>query len=89
LWQSTCLKPVNHTERQITYSFTACRRLIGPEPDAQEMVNTAKAFANHKVVLKRPYYTPVSEGTTAVYKSRSMRWEVFRSNRAPTQHQQQ
>lgn len=53
------------------------RALIGKTDRADELVRQALPCAKEKVVLKRPYYSDDSKGTSTVYKSRSLRFEVF------------
>ena len=53
------------------------RALIGKTDRADELLRQALPCAKEKVVLKRPYYSEDSKGTSSVYKSRSLRFEVF------------
>lgn len=53
------------------------RSLTGRKDRADELVRQALKCATDKVVLKRPYYSAESKGTSMVRSSRSLRFEVF------------
>jgi len=53
------------------------RALVGKVDRADELLRAAITCAKEKVVLKRPYYSVESIGTLNVFKSRSLRFEVF------------
>jgi 16S rRNA (guanine1516-N2)-methyltransferase len=56
------------------------RKLIGPNPEALQMVELAQSYARYRVVLKRPYYVPLSPKAVRAYKTPSVRWEIFNTN---------
>jgi 16S rRNA (guanine1516-N2)-methyltransferase len=53
------------------------RKLLGPDPNAEDMVAMALKHASSHVVLKRPYYVEPNPNAVTAYKARSTRFEIY------------
>lgn len=53
------------------------RKLLGPDPSAEDMVAVALKHASSHVVLKRPYYVEPNPNAVTAYKARSTRFEIY------------
>lgn len=53
------------------------RKLLGPDPSAEDMVAMALNYASSHVVLKRPYYVEPNPDAVTAYKARSTRFEIY------------
>jgi len=52
--------------------------LVGPEPDAEELLAVARCTARRKVVVKRPVHAPpLAPDTSATHKGKTVRWDVY------------
>lgn len=52
--------------------------LVGPEPDAEELLEVARRTASRKVVVKRPVQAPpLAPDPSASQKGKTVRWDVY------------
>jgi 16S rRNA (guanine1516-N2)-methyltransferase len=58
------------------------RKLLGPDPKAEDMVAMALKYASSHVVLKRPYYVEPSPDAVTAYKARSTRFEIYSKHKS-------
>jgi len=58
------------------------RSLIGTSHDTYSMVESARNAAKHRVVLKRPFYSPVDSKCDRTYKSAGTHFDVYSISKA-------
>jgi len=80
------LDPMYPTKKRVKSNtkkeMSILRSLIGTSHDTYSMVESAKQAANHRVVLKRPFYSPVDSKCDRTYKSASTHYDIYSISQA-------
>ena len=55
-----------------------CRRLVGDDPDAGELLAVARGVAQRRVAVKRPRYAPpLAPGPVMTFAGKQVRYDVY------------
>jgi len=62
-----------------------CRKVVGDDPDAAELLAVARPIARRRIVVKRPLRAPPLDATPAiVYQGTAIRYDVYLPTRTPS-----
>ena len=70
--------PARNKAALVKKEMQLLQALIGPEPDAEALLDTARRTARRRVVVKRPVHAPpLAPGPDLVHGGKTMRFDVY------------